>query len=139
MLRRYCEALERGERPDFETEQFLKAAFLAIRQGTPPKKALQLERGRGRKSAKTLREMIPQADMAMRVMRRMRAGVSYEKAIELVADETRLSYKTVQRHYGKAKAPAALIIRLYEQLPTLLQKLAARSKNQKVRRPLDKK
>ncbi len=115
-LRRYCEALDRGERPDADTENFLKAAFTAIRNGTAPKKALRLEHARGRKSARSFREVCRKADTATSVLRFMRDGMTYEKAVEKTGNRLNLSYRTVQRHYGAARELAAATLRLQDSI-----------------------
>jgi hypothetical protein len=148
-LRRYCDALDRGERPDADTENFLKAAFLAIRNGIAPKKALKLGHARGRKSPDSLIELSRKTDAAASVLRLMRHKMSYEKAVERTAEEMKLSYRTVQRHYAAARELAESGMTMDEVISKLLRQLdvavaiarerTARRKTAKRSAPLDNK
>lgn len=100
MMDRFCVALEAGRIPDNETLVYFLKAFREIKSGAPPKKALELERSRGRKEPYSAIECGPRIEIAGAVVDCMTGGMSYERSVVCVAEKYRISGKTVQRHYA---------------------------------------
>ncbi len=106
-MSRFVSAIEKGEQPPAETMKFFQSGFNEVLSGTPAKKALKLEKSRGRKGvSKKVGELARQVRITKGVLMLRRRGLSLEKSFELVSAATDLSYKTLERYYKKCKRHA---------------------------------
>lgn len=112
-LREFCEVVEKGETPSPEVLAELAAQFRQILRGTPPKKAMDLERGRGRKPP-SFKDIVKKGKAAGLMYRLMSDGLRYEDALPIVAEKTHRSEGTVAAYYSELKKLAPLFCALEE-------------------------
>jgi hypothetical protein len=104
-------AVKSGKTPTPEVLAYFETAFQKIQDGESLKKALGLDRNRGRKNPTSAKECSLYLDIALAVRRYMENGFTYEKAVEEAAREKGISFKTAQRHYGKYKESTSTFTR----------------------------
>ena len=135
LLRNFCNAVSRGETPDKAILVSMADSFRRIRRGEDPKKALDIERTRGRKKPISARETLPYVSIVCAVLRlRQRDGMTYEDAVGKVAADNAISYKTAQRYYKQYKTRALTHLKMVEgidrqiaDLQATMQKISALS------------
>lgn len=100
-LRHFLEARQQGKQADEADLEFLTKAFRKVMDGTDPRKALQLETGRGRK--KNHRDEWHHWAIAEYIIRKMAAGAGYDQAILDAANNYHCSESAAKLYYGRYK------------------------------------
>ena len=96
-MRRFCEAVQRGEIPDPETLKFTATAFHKILEGQDPKQAFAVRRKRGPK-----REELGM-QIAHHIENEIQNGAPRGEAIKDAASKFCRSEKLVERRYDENK------------------------------------
>jgi hypothetical protein len=120
MMEEYRKGMEEGKVPEKGILDFFNSAFQKILDNENPKKALELERSRGRNSFISALERAQRMDIALLVDHYRKKGMTYWEATEEVAEEKYMSDTTVKRRYGKYIEPAKQALqRFHDQLQAM--------------------
>lgn len=110
-LAEFLIAMDKGETPPVETMRFLYEAITKILAGVEPKKALKLQRGRGRKV--TVKRSLRGERIATRV-HVLRESMPLDDAHARVGTEVGLSEDQIKQLYAKHKDSAIVRLRFDE-------------------------
>lgn len=98
IIRNFVAQVSKGSPPDPDDLSFVVEAFKQILRGTPSKKALNLERRRGRLKSKDY------INIGSFIWFRIRNGSTYTDATREAADRYNCSLETAKRHYSQFKS-----------------------------------
>ena len=118
-LAKFIDDYNNDREPDQETIEFLVRSFEEILSGVPSKKALALEKKRGRKK-QTQRSY----RIAFRMANLMELGESYNSACSKVSEEENLDERQVKRLYSEHKGPIQDVFRMNREINHLLNTLS---------------
>jgi len=105
MMQRFLDALRRDQPIPDDVKQFFAGSFQKIMDGELPKKALRIEKQKGRKTS--AEERWPRIAAVVDIMKlNQDDGVSVEEAIHRVAQTRHKSVKTLERYYKRYRLAA---------------------------------
>jgi hypothetical protein len=112
MMMEFCNAARTGRALDEHLMLFFSTAFEKIlKSKVDPRKALMLNSSRGR--TVNLEQRMVYIRIAYLVAQAMHSELSYEQAIEKVANDTKMSIKTIQKRYGQYKSIGRGLVYLF--------------------------